>query len=84
MRSQSSQASNSSSQVVGPISIPLVRFSYATVAVDSITPIPWTHLSSYGNLFVAFDTVRVHREDGVIEEHSELKIVNGAERLVWY
>ena len=82
MRSRPSQASNNSSQAVGPVSIPLVRFSYATVVVESTTPIPWTHLSSYGNLFVAFDTVRVHREGGVIEEHSELKIVNGAERLV--
>lgn len=82
MHSQSSQASNNSSQAIGPISIPLVRFSYATVAAESTTPIPWTHLSSYGNLFVAFDIIRVSREDGVIEEHSELKIVNGAERLV--
>ena len=77
-----SQYSQISSPSLGPLSLPLSKFSYATVAEDTIAPIPWIHLSTRGDLFAVFETIRVHHSSETIQEQSRFKVLKDPEMMV--
>ena len=77
-----SQGSQGSQGQTGPLCLPLVKYSYATVSSDNVAPIPWIHLSSKQNLVAVFDTLRLQSSQGQITEQSVLKVMKGPETMV--
>lgn len=65
-----------------PISLQLLKFSYATVPMDSAAPVPWTHLSSKDRLVVHLTTVRSRCLDGTVEERAKFRVLQDPEVLV--
>jgi len=65
-----------------PLSLPLLKFSYATVPNDSVAPIPWIHLSSKNSLYCVFDTISSQTENGVMEERQKFKVLQDREVMV--
>ena len=74
--------SNSQPLSAGPVCLPLLKFSYATVPMDSVAPVPWTHISSKRNLFAVFETVRTRGLDGSVEERKKFKVLQDPEVMV--
>lgn len=77
-------SSESSSQrlVIGPVSFPLSKFSFATVSGELVKPIPWTHISDKGDLFATFENVAAQRYNDEAEEKTLFKVVAGCEVMV--
>ena len=74
--------SNSQQSSAGPICLSLLKFSYATVPMDSVAPVPWVHISSKNNLFAIFEAARTRRIDGTVEERQKFKILRDPEVMV--
>lgn len=74
--------SNSQPCSGGPVCLPLLKFSYATVPMDSVAPVPWTHLASKNNLFAMFETARTRGLDGQVEERKKFKVLRDPEVMV--
>ena len=50
--------------------------------MDSVAPVPWTHISSKQNLFAVFETVRTRSLDGSVEERKKFKVLRDPEVMV--
>ena len=74
--------SNSQPGSASPVCLALLKFSYATVPMDSVAPVPWTHISSKQNLFALFETIRTRSLDGTIEERKKFKVLRDPEVMV--
>ena len=74
--------SNSQSSSANPVYLALVKFSYATVPMDNVAPVPWTHISSKRDLVAMFETVRTRSHDGTIEERKKFKVLRDPEVMV--
>lgn len=67
---------------VGPLCLPLAKFSYATVSDDKLRPIPWTHLSSKSHLFAVFETTRTQNSQGHITDQRIFKVMQDPNIMV--
>ena len=67
----------------GRLSLPLSKFSYATVHGESITPIPWIHLGKENNMFAVFETQPTEDAVGQLRDQRKFKVVQGPHVLVW-
>ena len=74
--------SNSQQSSTGPVCLSLLKFSYATVPMDSVAPVPWTHISSKRDLFAMFETARTRNLDGSVEERKKFKVLRDPEVMV--
>ena len=77
-----SESSQDSSQI-GPLCLPLLKLSYATVSDGNISPIPWTHLSSKTDLWAIFDTVRMEDSQGQVSTQRLFKVIKEPEVMVF-
>ena len=66
----------------GPVLLQLLKYSTATVPIDSVAPVPWKHLSNKSKLFAQFITSRSRSLDGSIEERSAFKVLQDPDILV--
>ena len=63
--------------------LPIIKFSYATTAIERTSPLGWTHLSGGGDLIAVFDHVRIRElRSGLAKERRRLHVRRGAETLV--
>ncbi len=69
--------------VNGRLSLPLFKFSHATVHGESTTPIPWIHLGRESNLFAIFETQRAEDGVGQLRDQRKFKVVQGPHVMVW-
>jgi hypothetical protein len=70
------------SPILGPLCFPLLKLSYSTVSNDSISPIPWIHLSSKHNLLAVFEIIRSQDSRGQFAESRMFKIMRDPEIVV--
>lgn len=66
----------------GPVLLDLLKYSYATVPLNSAGPVPWIHMSNDTSLVAYFETRRAQGSDGQIEERSIFKVLKDPEILV--
>lgn len=65
-----------------PSYLPVTKFSYATVANDSVAPIPWKHLNPITGLVAIFETLYCQNSDGTVQRQLKFKVTLGNETLV--
>jgi hypothetical protein len=75
---------NSQQSSAGYICLSLVKYSFATVSIESVAPVPWVHVSSKNNLFAIFETAKTRRLDGTIEERPKFKVLRDPEIMVTF
>ena len=76
-----SQASIQSS-FGGSLTLPLSKFSHATVSEDTGTPIPWVHLAGRGDLFAVFEDGPSMVSSQGPPDQKLFRVVNGADLMV--
>ena len=67
---------------MGPLCLPLVKYSYATVSDNKPRPIPWTHLSSRSNLFAVFENMRFQNSQGQVTDQRVFKVMQDPNIMV--
>ena len=86
MTSQGSQNSTLSGPLSDPLSgslsLPLSKFSYATVFDDSTGPVPWTHVSTRGDLFAVFEDARSHSSQRNFRQEKSFRVIRDPEVMV--
>ena len=60
----------------------LAKYSYATVPMNSVAPVPWIHIANTSSLLAYFETRRTSTPNGAIEERSVFKVLKDPEVMV--
>lgn len=60
----------------------LAKYSYATVPMNSVAPVPWIHIANTSSLIAYFETRRSLGPSGGIEEQSVFKVLKDPEIMV--
>ena len=77
-----SSSQGASASPNGPVLLQLLKYSTATVPIDSVAPVPWKHLSNKNTLFAHFVTSRSRNLDGSIDERSAFRVLQDPDILV--
>jgi hypothetical protein len=68
---------------IGPVVLPVVKFSYAIASAERHSPLGWTHLSGGADLVLIFDHVKtVDARSGLPKDTRYLRVRRGLEMLV--
>ncbi|RMZ90094.1 hypothetical protein DV736_g2655, partial [Chaetothyriales sp. CBS 134916] len=63
----------------GPLLLDLAKYSYATLPMNSVAPVPWIHISNTVSLVALFETRRSLSVQGDVQEKSIFKVLKDPE-----
>ncbi|RMZ77221.1 hypothetical protein DV738_g4458, partial [Chaetothyriales sp. CBS 135597] len=63
----------------GPLLLDLAKYSYATLPMNSVGPVPWIHISNTVSLVALFETRRSLGGQGDVQEKSIFKVLKDPE-----
>ncbi|RMD39992.1 hypothetical protein DV735_g5134, partial [Chaetothyriales sp. CBS 134920] len=63
----------------GPLLLDLAKYSYATLPMNSVGPVPWIHISNTASLVALFETRRSLGGQGDVQEKSIFKVLKDPE-----